>query len=373
MYNQDIFLELMKHMYIDLKPFSVTCKLAQHTYQTNKNTLLNYKNYRFSPFQHQLINTLATKTKEPYLLHTYNNKGKKSAIIMFALLYGKKINIITNKKEYEKWYHEYNQVSEDKSLLIFDNLNKSNYNILISTEVKNHHALNIFYKADHPYIPRDHYVYIDKYNVIPKIKHIYYPCINTCNYINLISDNHEKKLNDMFNNIHFHYLGPYIIVGNKEHHQAYMIQYMNGEKIRPNTMYFVNYDKFTTNKMNYDRFKTFIILWPESITTMLLSQVTEKLKSYNDKNIINIHYNDEGAFVEKAIINVNTDYTLYGVKLTSFAINTNKYMQMIHQLLVLHEDKLHQLPDDYFVLLMYVCKDDLKKVFELINDTLILK
>lgn len=370
MNNEDIFLELMRHMSIDLKSFSLTCKLAHYTYQNNKNTLLQYKNYRFSPFQHALINTLATKTKEPYLLHTYNNKGKKSAIIIFALLYNRKINIITGKKEYEKWYNEYIQVAEDKSLLIFDKINYKNYNILITTEMKKQHDLYFFYKTDYPYHHCENYIYIDKYGIAPKIKHIYYPHVVTSNVVHLICDNNEKGLNDLFNSVHFHHVGPYIVLGNKVHHQPYMIHYMqeHTKKIRPNTFYFINYDKFITNQMNYNQFVTFILLWPESITTMLLSQINEKIKSYNYKNIVKIHYNTEGIFVEKAIIHTNKNYAQYGVQLTSFPINTNKYIQIINKLLLLHGDKLHEVPDDYFVLIMYVCKDDLKTVMGMIHN-----
>lgn len=370
MYNEDIFLELMKHMYIDLKSFSLTCKLAQQTYQKNKTTLLDYKNYRFSPFQHNIITTLSNKTPSPLLLHIYNNKGIKSAIIMFSLLYDVKINIITNKSEYENWYNEYNEVADDKSLIIFDKVNHKHYNILITTEVKKQHSLYIFYKVDRPYVNYENYVYINKYNIVPKIKHVHYPYINTCNIKHLVCDQNERKLNDVFNEIHFHYEGPYLVIGTKSHQQAYMLNYMNEhkKKIRPNTIYFVTYDKFITYNVNYNKFKTLIVLWPESITTTILSQCNEKLKSYNDKNIITICYNVEGSFVEKAIVNTYIDYTKYGVKMTSFPINTNKYMQVINKLLFLHGDKLHTVPNDYFVLLMYVCKDDLKSVLQLIDN-----
>lgn len=370
MYNEDIFLELMKHMYSNLKSFSLSCKLAYQTYKNNKSTLLDYKNYRFSPFQHSLINTLANKTKEPLLLHTYNNKGKKSAIIMFSLLYNQKINIITNKNEYDKWYKEYNQVANDYSLLIFDKLNHKNYNILITTDLKKQHDVYIFYKIDRPYVNNENYVYVDKYNITQKIKHIHYPYTNTCNKINLICDKSEKKLNELFNEIHFNHFGPYLVIGTKSHAQAYMIQYMSEhkKKIRPNTIYFVTYDKFITNIMYYDKFKTIICLWPEATTTLLLSQTNEKIKSYNDKNMITIYYAEEGKFVEKAIINLHIDYTIYGVKMTTFPINTNTYMQIIHKLLFLHGDRLNLVPDDYFVLLMYVCKDDLQNVIKLIDN-----
>lgn len=372
MYYEDIFLELMRHMSFDLKSFSLTCKLAQQTYQNNKSGLLQYGNYRFSAFQHSLVNTLATKNKEPMLLHTYNNRGKKAAIIIFALFYNRKVNIVTNKNEYEKWYKEYNEVAEDKSLIIFDKLNHKNYNILISTEVKKPNNLFIFYKSDHPYVACDNYVYINKYNINNRINHIYYPYLETCFYKNMVCEQNEKKLNDMFNVIHFNYQGPYIVIGNKAHQQAYMIMYINEckKKIRPNTIYFIHYDKFITNTILYDKFKTFVLLWPTTSNNGIISQTYEKLKSYNNKNIIAIHDSIEGEYIEKAIININTDYHKYNVKLTSFAINTNKYLQLINRLLVTHGDKLKMVPNDYFVLLMYVCKDDLKIVLRMI-DTLI--
>lgn len=345
--NSDIIYEIMTHLSFDLLSFTMVNKLTYQTYNNNKNLLLDYGNYRFSPFQHQFIHDLIYRNNNGNIsLHTYNNRGVKAALIIFALYYSDVGTIIvTSQCDMKDWKFEFKRVMNE-DLISTGKLYRSNkYDFCVTTELSHAYPLNynkILYKTNTKITNLSKFITINVFDMQCN-QLIQYSHLNTNNIQYIISNNITTLLNE----IHYNHAGPYLVVDS--YVRTNITMYNKNTTVRPNTFYATSYNKFITDNIKYNVFKTIILLYPTLLPMSKLYYTEEKLKTLNHKNIIKVMNKKEEEFVPLSLIHMSSTYDIK----SNVPLSTTSYITAITKLLSIYGNTLYNVPNTIFVELRY--------------------
>jgi hypothetical protein len=345
--NSDIIYEIMTHMSFDLLSFTMVNKLTYQTYNNNKKLLLDYGNYRFSSFQHQFIQDLISpNNKNNISFDTYNNRGVKAALIVFALYYSDVGTIIvTSQCDIADWKFEFKHVMNEE-LVSTGKLYRSNkYNFSVTTELSHAYPLNynkIVYKKNTKITNLSKFITINVFNIQCN-QLIQYPYLNTNNIQYIVS----QDITTLLNEIHYNHSGPYLVVDSVVRED--ITKYNKHTTIRLNTFYATSYNKFITDNIKYNAFKTIILLYPTLLSISKLYYTEEKLKTFNYKYIIKVIDKKEEQFVASSIIHMSAAYDIK----SNVPLSTTSYVTAITKLFSIYGNSLYNVPDSIFVELRY--------------------
>lgn len=273
----DNWLEIMKHLDINLFSLALTCKYIYYGYKKYKSMLCHEGTYRFSPYQHQLCNDMMIHmnkdydVKLPLLLQTSNNIGTKAAILSASLKYQGTVVIMCHKNENLKWQQEITKLYHvNSNILVFNATNQSKniylshmdpnllgYKIIIAnkgnTWVLSKHSIVIIYRYHKviEYFSNNMILFGGKSgNNVPQCEYIQYPeQLPILHVKNIYNTNIDNAIHDIILN----YNGPYLIVGKKINTTHKLTK---GNVLRSNDITFMKYNTVKINKS----IKTIILL-----------------------------------------------------------------------------------------------------------------
>ena len=391
----DNWLEVMKHLSIDLPSLYLSSKRLYTLFLNHKKILCDEGNYRFSAFQHQLLQdmtkhiTMTSVGKHPLLIQPNDNVGKRAAILATSVRYLGTTVILTHKTQNAKWHREIKKMSIenilicgkhycDAKMLKFASVkqfdpNLLGYKIIIINakhylDVIKNHSLVIIYKMPlliNTVLPPNtilfggkvktayqKYTYLEYENPPTMLQHHHLCCYRDDAeelYLEPLTDDYQYKtlterLDTIIYNIIMQYDGPYLIVGHDITTTHKMIPYKPHTTIRKHDIIF--------NKSIVHGFKTLILLWPGHGKGLNLNHL------YN-MNVFHVHSTIEEQFIERAKHQADRPRKKI------------EFLKTIRTLILKYGyDKVTLLPDTYFGSLMYMRGQDLNLVLEKINHLL---
>ncbi len=387
----DNWLEIMKHLDIDLISLSMISKQLYQLYINNKNILCDEGNYRFSSYQHQLKKTMLNHINKPYhqkqplMINKNNNIGTKSAILSTLLTYKGTSVIICPKKENEKWKQEIckllgNQINIlicahqycDKKLLKYYyhhdcDPNLLGYKIVIVnkgdfTQISKHSMTILYKKSSYDLCNNtiivgykcNHwlYEYIEYPYVLPikTINHLC--CYNDEDYILPYTNNEhlykplKERLDSIIHHIIHYYQGPYLIIGNTIN-TSFPLKSVT-QSLRSNDIVFITYKQI--RHVLYLKIKTIILLWPQKYYEL-------PFNVYH-LNIFNIY----SIIEEKCLQYIDQKHLQY----FNYKFKKRNTLDFINLLKSLPYN-INYIPHHYLTLLMYINNQDLPKIYKLID------